>query len=542
MKKKYIYYWIFIVLALVSAIILYNGVSKLIEKEEIAKKNALLKANEVAATELNVMLLNYATLLSGIKTYIKSNQEVPAKEQLKEFIRNQLVDLSMDPPFSISYVDSNHIIQYDILFTEEEKIDLSGKPLVEIIGELGVLRMDTLMQKNEFYASHPTNLLEGEVGLPLGFGVLDGNNKSIGYISSVALFKPIVEKVYNVIDKDKFALSFQSSNGNYFDRTRSHNKQISYADAEDPEYFKNFDIPEAHYVYSEVPFYNRKYTIGTAYKMEEESSLSVLILSSLWYIVLIGFMLFVLTRFYFYQKKNEIIIAQKQSLTEMVETKNKFFSIIANDLRNPLMSTVNFLDLIKEDAISGEANQQIATAIGDSSKSSISLIDNLLKWSRIQSGTITFNPSSINLLKIATDQIRLLEAQAKHKNLRIDLECSFDKNISADKNMIAFVTRNFLTNALKFSKPYNVIVVDISQEGEYASLSVEDNGIGIPERSLHMLFDVTEATTQTGTASEKGSGMGLILSKEYISMHNGKLFLESAVNKGTIATFQIPRS
>ncbi len=539
-KRPKLYYVIFLVLAIASGVVVYYASSRIIAEEKKSRDLQLERANRIAATELREALNTYATLLSGIRSYIEIEGQVNHKETLKEFLNYQLSDLEMDPPFSVTYVDTNHVIVYDFVFKDVEEVYLNGTAMKSIIGTIGVRRMDSLMRKEGFYASNPTNLLEGEVGLPLGFGILDDKGNSKGYITSVALFAPIVDRVYQIVDKDNFVLSFQSGNGNYFDRTRSYNKQKIYTTQEDPEYFKNFDVSDKEYVYAEVPFYNNNFIVGTAFKEPYTCSPWVFITSLLWYFALLGFMLFLLSRFYIYKRKNKTIAAQKQQLTELVATKNKFFSIIAHDLRSPLSSVVNFLDILRSEGSDTTTNKKIVEALGDSSKNSLTLLDNLLKWSKVQTGNITYDPKDIDLAKIALDQIKVQKHTANQKKLRIDVECSFNSKLKGDKNLIANVIRNLLSNAIKFSYNNSVIVVDISKQGQYASFSVEDTGVGIPPKHIDKLFDVTEITTQLGTGNERGSGLGLVLCKQFIEMHGGKLHLESQIEKGTIASFTLP--
>lgn len=539
-KRPKLYYIIFFVLAIASGVVVYWASSRIIAEEKKSRDLQLERANRIAATELREALNTYATLLSGIKSYIEIEGDVNYEEISKEFLKYQLGDLEMDPPFSITYVDTNHVIVYDFVFKDLEEVYLNGTSMKAIIGTTGIKRMDSLMRKEGFYASNPSNLLEGEVGLPLGFGILDNEGNSKGYLTSVALFEPIVDRVYQIVDKDKFVLSFQSGNGNYFDRTRSYNKQKIYATQEDPEYFENFNVSENEYVYAKVPFYNNHFIVGTAFKEPYIYSPWMFITSLLWYFALLGFMLFLLTRFYIYKRKNKTIAAQKQQLTELVATKNKFFSIIAQDLRSPLSSVVNFLDILRSEGSDNATNKKIVEALGDSSKNSLTLLDNLLKWSKIQTGNINYDPQNIDLVKIALDQIKVQKNTAEQKQLRIDVECSFDGKLKGDKNLIANVIRNLLSNAIKFSYENSVIVVDISKQGDYASLSIEDTGVGIRPEHIDKLFDITEITTQRGTGNEKGSGLGLVLCKQFIEMHGGKLHLESQEEKGTIASFTLP--
>lgn len=540
MKKPQPYLIIFLVLALFTALIVYWTSMHLISQEKATRSLKLERANQVAATELKEALNAHAVLLSGIKAYININDSIPKDTDLKGFLSNQLKDLTIDPPFSVTRVDTNHVIVDDLVFKDVKKIFLKGTPMNAIIGAAAVKRMDSVMRRDNFYASNPTNLLEGEVGLPIVFGLLDDNGNSQGYITSVALFAPIVERAYQTIDKESYVLSFKSKNGNFFDRTRSYNTQKIYTTEKDPEYFKNFDVSPEQYVYSKVYFYNNTFTIGTAFKEPYKYSLWKFLSPILWYVALLGFILFLITRFYIYQRENKIIAAQRRRLIELVATKNKFFNMIAHDLRNPLTSVVNFLDLLRDDGTDSATNMKIVEALGDSSKTSLTLLDNLLKWSKVQTGNISFNIEEIDLVKIVTDQIHIQKHIADDKNVQIDLECSFNGRLRGDKNLMGSVIRNLLSNAIKFSHNGGVVVVDISKKDSMASISVEDNGIGIPKELLDKLFDITEVTTQKGTSNEKGSGIGLVLSKQFVEMHEGTLAIESEESRGTLVEITLP--
>ncbi len=537
-KRKY--FFTFIVLALCSVIAIYWITKEVLRKQKETMVLELKSANELAAHEFKEALNTYATLITGIKGYIELNDSVPHKEEVKSFLYNQLDDLSLLPPFNISYVDTNHIIVFD--FTNEivPSMSLEGASMTDIIGKEGVKRMDRLMHSEDFYASDPTNLLEGRVGFPLGFGVLDSEDKSIGYITSVAEFKPIMDRVYTYINSKDFVYKFMSQDGVYFDRTRSYNNQKVYAKERDREYFKNFDIPEEAYIFTNVPFYNKIFTISTAFKKQKQYSLGLLLTSIFWYVLVLGFLLFVISQLYLYKRKNAIIAAQKEQLTELVATKNKFFSIIAHDLRSPLSSVINFLDMLKVGETDIHTNKEIVKDLGESSKNSLSLLDNLLKWSKVQTGNLKFNPVSINILKIIKDQIRVQKYNADKKGIKVIVESNFNGNSRGDKNMVGTIIRNLLSNAIKFSHADSVIAVEIHKEGDTIGINIEDSGIGIPEKKLSKLFDVTEMTVQLGTVNEKGSGLGLILCKQFVEIHNGKLVVESVEGEGTVASFTLP--
>ena len=534
------YYLVFTLLALITAIAVYWGTSRIVNQEEAARTLNLERANREAAKELQEALNNYATLISGIKSYIEISNGNFTESDISSFLERQLKGLDMERPFSVSFIDTNHIFQFDFTMQPVPNANLVGTSIAKLIGKEGTLRMDSLMRRSDFYASDPTNLLEGRVGLPLGFGILDSLGNSLGYMTSIAEFAPILDKAYSHIDKDVFVFRFKSSNGNYFDRRRAYNGQKIYSKRKDPEYFKNFEVPEETYISTMVPFYNKEFILSTAYKNPSQSFLTLGVTSCIWYLVILGFMLFLISQYYLYESKNNIIASQKARLSELDATKNKFFSIIAHDLRSPLSSVINFLDLLKGEHFNNDQTSAIIDSLEDSSRNSISLLDNLLKWSKLQTGQIAYTPTSLQIMSITKDQIHVQNEALKVKGLNVRLESSFRGEVQGDKNMVATIIRNLLSNAIKFSHDNDIIVIELSKVDEYFVFSIEDNGIGIPKAYTENLFDLTEITSQPGTRNEKGSGLGLVLSSEFIKAHKGELQVESEEGKGTIITFTLP--
>ena len=378
------YYIIFTFLALITAFAMCWGAFHIVNQNKVAHRLNLERTNRDAAKELEDALINYATLLSGLKSYINISGDDFEPSDIAYFLEKQLEGLSVAPPFSVSYIDTNHVFQYNFTKDLVDPTDLVGSSIKDLIGNVGVVRMDSLMLKNEFFVSNPTNLLEGYLGLPLGFGILDKEGKPLGYISSVALLGPIVEKAYSHINTEDFVLRFQSGNGDYFDRKKSYNGHKIYAKDEDTEYFKNFDAPDDAYISTTIPFYNTEFILSTAYKNPSKSATVLFASFIVWYFVILGFTLFLVIQYYVYKRKNETIAVQKLRLSELVATKNKFFSIIAHDLRSPLSSVINFLDLLKDEEFKNDQTNVIIESLEDSSRNSIALLDNLLKWSRLQ--------------------------------------------------------------------------------------------------------------------------------------------------------------
>ncbi|WP_299675530.1 HAMP domain-containing sensor histidine kinase [uncultured Dokdonia sp.] len=534
LPKKY--YSVFALFAIISGILVFWADSYITEKEKTNRKIRLEKLNKKTASDFQNALNNYATLMSGMRSYVKLSDEFPSQESLYEFVNYQLAGLPIDDSYVISYVDSTHIFKYSFTKDQINPSNLIGTSIKNLVSDKGMELMEKKLNKRNYVAFNPYNIVEGRVGLPIGFKV----HNSKGYFSIIKDFKPIIDRVYNNIDTSQYAFRFKTSTGVEFDRERVYDGKKIYNTKEDKQYWRNFDIKDIDFIGTQIPFLNKQFIIETAYKEPYKRNPGLLLTMILWYTLLLSFMLSVIIQLYIYKRKNRTIAKQKKELSELVATKNKFFTIIAHDLRSPLSSVINFLDLLKEEQKPNNQTSQIIEALGDSSKNSLSLLDNLLKWSRIQTGKIHYEPQKIDILTIVKDQIKTQKQQAHKKDINIVIEASTDIKVMADKNMIATVIRNLLSNAIKYSHHKGIVVIELNKVAASFSFSIEDNGIGMPEEYLNSLFDVTKITTQKGTSNEKGSGLGLILSKQFIDIHNGSLTIESIQNKGTIASFTLP--
>ncbi|MFT5750513.1 MAG: two-component system sensor histidine kinase/response regulator [Flavobacteriales bacterium] len=536
------YYLIFAVMAICSAFLVYWSTSRIVAEEQEARFLRLENINRHAASELQDALNNYVTLISGLRAKTKFSNDFPSQQELFQFIKYQISDLNIDDSFVVSFVDTNHVFRYSFTKDQINPDGMVGAQMEDFVGQRGIKNLNSMMAKDAFHTFDPFNLVEGRVGLPLGFGVLDGRGKSLGYFSVVTDFKPIIDRVYDNTTLEEYVFKFSSSDRLIFDRERVYDGMKINNKKVDPEFYANFDIEDTEFRTTVVPFYNRNFHIGTAYKKPYVYSASLFVTSALFYLAILGFMLFVISQLYLYKRKNKLIAAQKHQLSELVATKNKFFSIIAHDLRSPLSTVINFLEVLKEEEFENKQTNQIFSQLEDSSKNSITLLDNLLKWSKVQTGQIIFKPEDIDILTITKDQLKVQQYLLDEKGLKVRLESSYRGSLKGDRNMIGTVIRNVLSNAIKFSHKQGIIVIELSKVGEYFSFSIEDNGIGIPQKYLKKLMDVTAVTSQLGTSNEKGSGLGLILCDQFIKAHNGKIEIESQVEKGTIVSFSLPIS
>ncbi|MDR0928000.1 MAG: PAS domain-containing sensor histidine kinase [Ignavibacteria bacterium] len=243
--------------------------------------------------------------------------------------------------------------------------------------------------------------------------------------------------------------------------------------------------------------------------------------------------------------QQDILIKQREALEESNSTKNRFFSIIAHDLRNPFGALNNMAELVDEriDTMTVQEFRKIFGTIISTTKHIGSLLENLLQWSRANMGSIEFNPESLNLLNLLNIIFDDLEAQISAKNIHLKLVPKIESaQVVCDANMIRTVVRNLISNAVKFSnegKSIRVIVSDF-RDFEHLLVTVQDEGVGIPKDKIAKLFSVGENITTKGTRGENGTGLGLVLCKEFIQKHKCKIWVESVVGKGTEFKFTLP--
>ncbi len=229
-------------------------------------------------------------------------------------------------------------------------------------------------------------------------------------------------------------------------------------------------------------------------------------------------------------------------LREMNATKDKFFSIIGHDLKSPFNVIIGFSELLLEniDIYDKEKVKKQLLTIHDASKLSYELLENLLEWSRTQTGKIVFEPKTLYLKKIALDNIKLLELQALNKNIQIASNISDQCYANIDENMMNSVFRNLISNAIKYTYPGGKIILSSRVYSNSIEISFTDTGTGMNEETKNKLFKINEATSAVGTNNEKGTGLGLIICKEFIEKHGGRIWVDSIEGKGSTFHFQLP--
>jgi len=238
----------------------------------------------------------------------------------------------------------------------------------------------------------------------------------------------------------------------------------------------------------------------------------------------------------------EEIILQNEKLAELNATKDKFFGIIAHDLINPFSGILGYSDILVNSTKKTSKEEIIKSLelINQAAKSAYKLLENLLEWANSQTGRIEFNPIALNLNRLAVEVINFHENLASAKHILIENQIPTNFVVFADIDMLNTVFRNLLSNAIKFTKDQGSIIIKAVHHDKEIEITISDTGIGMNESIKNKLFKISEKITSLGTNNEKGTGLGLLLCKEFVEKHGGKIEVESEMGKGSNFKFTIP--
>lgn len=239
---------------------------------------------------------------------------------------------------------------------------------------------------------------------------------------------------------------------------------------------------------------------------------------------------------------NENLRKSESTLRHSNTTKDKFISIIAHDLKNPMHSIGFSADLMINyfDSLNDDKKKDHLKGIYKTSNHAYDLLENLLHWAMAQSKSMNYEPDEINVSEIIKDVVDLSFGSADNKNIIIINNINTPYIVYADKNMIETVVRNLLSNSIKFCNENGTIELSFYIVNEYAIIEITDNGIGIPEKSLEKLFKIEEQISTPGTMKESGTGLGLLLCKEFVNINRGDIWVDSIFGHGSTFKFTIP--
>lgn len=238
----------------------------------------------------------------------------------------------------------------------------------------------------------------------------------------------------------------------------------------------------------------------------------------------------------------EALRKSEQKFIELNAAKDKFFSIIAHDLKNPFNSLIGFSELLSEefDEFSEEEKKSQINSIRNVSEQTFKLLQNLLDWASSQTGRLEFNPKTIELSEIVTEIIGLMHLQSVYKKVAVYTGIGYGTKVFADSDMVKTIFRNLISNAIKFTNMGGKVWIVAKQKENEIEVSISDTGIGICQENIDKLFRIDEKFKTLGTLSEKGTGLGLLLCKEFVEKNGGRIWVESTPGAGSTFSFTLP--
>ena len=239
--------------------------------------------------------------------------------------------------------------------------------------------------------------------------------------------------------------------------------------------------------------------------------------------------------------QTNIIDLNKKVMKDSVE-KDKFFSIISHDLMNPFNALLGFSQMLTVSAKNGDQEDcvEYSLIVHQSTKRILNLLQNLLVWSRMQNGKMKYTPKSVRIDELVSNTMMIIAPIAQNKEIKLDWNVNSDIIATIDPNMIGSVLQNLVTNAIKFTEKGGSVNVQAYTESNLLNFSVTDTGVGMDENRLNKLFKIDKSSSSRGTDDEVGTGLGLIICKEFVEAHQGKIWIESTLGKGSKFCFAIP--
>jgi PAS domain S-box-containing protein len=243
------------------------------------------------------------------------------------------------------------------------------------------------------------------------------------------------------------------------------------------------------------------------------------------------------------KKTEEALVESRLRLKELNATKDRLFSIIGHDLKNPVGNIVSLSDLILGELPTGDTAsiESYARLLRQTSTTALDLLSNLLSWARSQTGSISFQPQSVDLRTLTRNALDLLRGNALQKAITLENRIPEGFQVRADPDMLELVLRNLVSNGIKFTPENGTVTIRITENREGVTVMVEDSGIGIPPEDVGKLFSPECHYSTRGTRQEAGTGLGLLLCREFVERHGGEIQVESVEGKGSRFAFTLPR-
>ncbi|WP_299681938.1 HAMP domain-containing sensor histidine kinase [uncultured Dokdonia sp.] len=546
--KRSIHWYLCFFLIFLGGVVVYLLHQSNLEKVEISNRQQLEYIHNRAVNQFSSSVHNLAGLVAGMKSYINMSEEMPSQDQFQKFVQSQLNDIDSKDSIAVSVIDTSHIFRQAFTRYENDPAQLIGRSVRDFRSEEKIKALDDLMKTDDLKMFPPINLREGWLGIPIDFRI-KRNGIVEGYGAPILNFATIMSSVYDDEVTKGFAFKFSTERGNEFDRTRSYNGTEVHTKEVDKEFYKNFTIPEDAFISTTKQYFGFEITIATAYKEVPNQGKRFRNILLLYYGLLILVLLIITWQLDRYRKLNnrlEIanteIASQNEELQHLNQTKNRFFTMISHDVKQPLQSIEGLLGLLQDEKTDDSSINSLFKEVRKSTRNTVDLLNNLLRWALSQTGELAYEPIHFNIAVTIRKTIALLDQQALAKKITIVQNLDDTIHFYGDVDMIRTVVRNLTSNAIKYTDIRGEIVINSYLDDDKIHISIKDNGIGMKPELASSLFQLGEMVSREGTSGETGTGLGLILCKEFIEKHHGDIQISSMPDEGTTFTIILPVS
>ncbi|MEQ8903723.1 HAMP domain-containing sensor histidine kinase [Ekhidna sp.] len=522
------------------------------ENEKENRQSKLEEVNQFAVAEFTESLKVFTAYMSGIRSYLKNAEEFPTQEELFKYAQFHLKDLDKSDSLILSYLSLDHKFIYSFNRNLINPNGLVGMMIKELRDQSEIDRLNLMVKDEEFHLFPPINLIEGWAGLPLNFNLRRGD-KSIGYIASIVSTGSLIAPIYQNNIVNEMIFTFQVGDI-YFDQEMVYDT-VNENNKYDSLPLTMFHQSDNEFIYSDFNLYGQAFRIGTAYKVIEAGNNNIAFLIYGWFAMIFLFSLSAFYRINKYRKLNKsldltveslnyqhkLLVKKNDELIESNQLKDKIFSIVGHDLKAPLSSVHSVMELMQNKTLSSNECMNMMTILEPVVSNASELLERLLKWSMINTNKIQINHESLSLYRVCLEVKELLKANANQKSLEIRLDIPKDLNVFADHNMLAFMVRNIVGNAIKFSRENEQIRLKARMDGsKQVLLSISDNGVGMTSQHQSQIFEIENSKIKVGTDGEKGSGLGLVMVKEFAGYNHIDIEVISAEHLGTTFNLTIP--
>jgi len=544
--KKYIHWYLFLILMLLVGGAMFVLHGNHLDRIEQAKSQKLEYIHNRAVNQFTASVDRMAGLVAGMRSFINMSNDIPSQEVFQQFIQNQLDDIHSNDSIAVTVIDTAHVFKQAFTRNENDPVQLIGRSVKDFRGKEKIRALDSLMMIDDLKMYPPINLVEGWLGIPINFRI-HRQGITQGYVAPILNFRSIMTSVYDDEIAKDFVFKFSTELGNTFDRTQSYNNTKVYHELEDPEYYKNFNIAEDAFISSQKEYYGFGITIGTAYKKQGEQESQFLFWLIAGYIIFGGVLFIITWQSYRNHKLNKKLLQvnsevekQNTQLHKLNATKNKFFSIISHDIKQPLHAIEGLLYLLESKKTDDPSLITLFKAIRKSTGRTLNLLNNLLKWALSQTGDIIPDLAVVRLSDLIQETVEVIQHQAVSKSIDIQENLDDTIKVSVDRDMTRTVLRNLLSNAVKYTPDKGMIHIRSFIEKNNVFIEVKDTGIGMEPKLVKKLFNIGEKVTRKDTSGMMGTGLGLILCKDFIEKQGGDISVQSVVGEGSTFSITFP--